>query len=206
MKVLILAGYETTSSESPVFLLAQSQTDISPVSLTWALIELAQKPEKQDALRKELSEFATSDPSYDQLTNGLPYLNGVFREVLRLHPPVRMNQRIAVHDDVVPLSSPVTTLSGERVDSISLGAGSIVVAPLKTLNISETIWGPDAKEFRPERWLEGDAGLTETARELGGYHHIMSFIDGPRICLGRLFAVAEFKVGFHYILSSRNVS
>lgn len=174
--------------------------------MTWALIELAQKPEKQDALRKELSEFATSDPSYDQLTNGLPYLNGVFREVLRLHAPIRANVRMAAHDDIIPLSSPVTTLSGERVDSISLGAGSVVMAPLKSLNISETIWGPDAKEFKPERWLEGDAGLPEAARELGGYHHIMSFIDGPRICLGRLFAAAEFKVRLYwYRPSIRNV-
>ena len=162
--------------------------------MTYALIELAQHPEKQDALRKELSEFATKDPSDEQLTNGLPYLNGVFRETLRLHPPVRMNSRMAAQDDVIPLSAPVATSSGKLVDSISIPAGSTVIAPLKALNSADEIWGPDAKEFKPERWLDGDVGLAPRARELAGYHHVMSFIDGPRICLGRLFAVAEFKV------------
>lgn len=65
---------------------------IAAVSLTWALIELAIHPEKQDKLRKELSSLG-NDPSYDQLMNELPYLDAVLREILRVHPPVEMNNR-----------------------------------------------------------------------------------------------------------------
>ena len=100
----------------------------------------------------------------------------------------------AAHDDVIPLSAPVTTAKGEVVDCISVARGSSITVPIRVVNNSEEIWGPDAKDFKPERWLDNEAGLTPKAKELQGYHHIMSFIDGQRICLGRAFAVAEFKV------------
>ncbi|KAJ7701255.1 hypothetical protein B0H17DRAFT_924748, partial [Mycena rosella] len=50
------------------------------------------------------------------------------------------------------------------------------------------LWGPDAKEFKPERWLN-----EITVRKFQGHRHLLSFHDGPRICLGRSFALAEFK-------------
>lgn len=55
---------------------------------------MALHTEKQDELRKEVSQFANGgDPSYDQLM-ALPYLDAVFREILRLHPPVEINVRV----------------------------------------------------------------------------------------------------------------
>ena len=62
--------------------------------MTWALLELGLNPEKQDRLRAELEEFANKDPSYDQLMNGLPYLNAYTREVLRLHPAIPQTVRV----------------------------------------------------------------------------------------------------------------
>ncbi|KAI5117593.1 hypothetical protein M0805_004044 [Coniferiporia weirii] len=176
MKVLMLAGYETTS-----------------ISLTWALIELALHPEKQSKLRAELSEFVGNDPSYEQIANDLPYLNGVMREILRLHSPVLQTSRIAAYDDVIPLSTPVAISSGKSVDFLTVGTGTTIVVPIRAVNCSEAIWGTDAKEFKPERWLDGESGLTAKAKEVHGYHHLLTFIDGPRTCLGRGFAVAEFK-------------
>ncbi|KAL5488445.1 hypothetical protein ACEPAI_6563 [Sanghuangporus weigelae] len=161
MKVLILAGYETTS-----------------ISLTWALIELSLHPEKQDKLRSELAEFTNKDPTYDQFTSGLPYLDAVTREVLRLHPPLSQTGRVAKYDDIILLSTPITTVFCSHSGHQSL---------------SDEIWGSDAKEFEPERWMDNESGLTSKAKEVQGYHHILSFIDGPRTCLGRAFAIAEFK-------------
>ena len=68
--------------------------DSGTVSMTWALLELALNPEKQDRLRAELEEFTNKDPSYDELRNGLLYLNAVTREVLRLHPAVLQTIRV----------------------------------------------------------------------------------------------------------------
>ena len=100
----------------------------------------------------------------------------------------------AACDEVIPLSRPITTASGEVVDHITVAQGTTVAIPIRTVNRSEEIWGPDAKEFKPERWLNNESGLPARAKELQGYHHIMSFVDGQRMCLGRNFAVAEFKV------------
>ena len=62
--------------------------------MTWALVELSLNPDKQDKLRKEIIGLANGeDPTYEQLMNELPYLNGVLRETLRVHAPVEVNDR-----------------------------------------------------------------------------------------------------------------
>jgi cytochrome P450 len=176
MKVLLLAGYETTS-----------------ISLTWALIELSRNPDIQIKLRNELLKHG-SDPTYDQLGNGLPYLDAVVHEILRLHAPVRETTRMANEDDVIPLSEPVRTKSGQLVENLSIAAGTILAIPLASINLSAAIWGEDAKDFKPSRWLEdGHSGIPAKAREVQGHRHLLTFSDGPRTCLGKNFALAEFK-------------
>ncbi|KAM6489418.1 hypothetical protein JOM56_015135, partial [Amanita muscaria] len=49
-------------------------------------------------------------------------------------------------------------------------------------------WGPDAKQFVPDRWL---GELTGPAKDIHGYRHLYTFSDGPRRCLGMDFAVTE---------------
>lgn len=95
----------------------------------------------------------------------------------------------ASEDDVIPLSQPITTESGETVSSIVIAKGSILTAPIRYINRAEAFWGPTAGEFIPERWL-GDLG---NAKEIQGHKHLLSFIDGPRTCLGKGIALTEFK-------------
>lgn len=101
----------------------------------------------------------------------------------------------AAEDDVLPLSAPITASSGNgTIDSISVAKGATIVIPISTLNVSEKLWGADAKEFKPERWLNDGSGLTKEVNTLQGYHHLFTFGDGPRICIGKAFAAMEFKV------------
>ncbi|EGN92321.1 hypothetical protein SERLA73DRAFT_117507 [Serpula lacrymans var. lacrymans S7.3] len=174
MNVLLIAGYETTS-----------------VSLTWALIELSYDQERQTRLREELLKFST-DPSWDQLNSNLPYLDAVVHEVLRLRPPLPDLTRIATEDDVIPLSVPVQTTSGETVDHLTITKDTLVTVPIRCMNRSTDVWGPDAKEFNPERWLDED-GIPSKAKDIQGHRHLLTFSDGPRTCLGKGFALAEFK-------------
>ncbi|KAI8984875.1 cytochrome P450 [Trametes punicea] len=178
MNVLILAGYETTS-----------------ISLTWALIELCRQPEKQARLREELKEqFPNSDPTWEQLTNGasLHYLDAVVHEILRLHPPLTITDRMAAKSDIIPLSEPVHLPNGQLADHVAIAAGQLVTVPIACINTSSALWGADAKQFRPERWLT-DEGIPKKAQEVQGHRHLLTFVDGPRMCLGRGFALAEFK-------------
>ncbi|KAJ7913157.1 cytochrome P450 [Mycena leptocephala] len=160
--------------------------------LQWALIELARKLEKQAKLREELAQFGTTDPTWDQLGSVLPYLDSVVLEILRLHPATDATTRQASVDDVLPVSGPITTASGEVVDSIAVAKGTIATVSICCMNQSEVFWGPNAKEFEPERWLTlSDEPLR--AKEIQGHRHLVTFLDGPRTCLGKSFALAEFK-------------
>ncbi|SJL01048.1 uncharacterized protein ARMOST_04364 [Armillaria ostoyae] len=183
-KMFLVAGYETTS-----------------ISLTWALIELCKDIDIQNKLRTELVQFGNTDPTWEQLNSSLPYLDAVVHETLRMHPPVFESVRVATEDDVLPLATPVVTKSGETVNSLFVAKGTILIAPIRTLNTSEEFWGPDAKEFKPERWLEDSA---PRAKEIQGHRHLLTFADGPKTCLGKTFALTELKVVLSVII--RNFS
>ncbi|KAJ7729671.1 cytochrome P450 [Mycena maculata] len=155
----------------------------------WALIELAKHPEIQDKLREELTRFGPVDPTWDQLVSDLPFLDAVVLEILRLHPPIGETLREAAQDDVIPLGTPVVTPSGEMISSIAIAQGSIVSSPIRCVNRSEALWGPDAKEFKPGRWFEVKKETKLPAKDLQGHHHLLTFHDGPRTCLGKSFAL-----------------
>ncbi|KAK1219452.1 hypothetical protein PQX77_017824 [Marasmius sp. AFHP31] len=180
--VLLLAGYETTS-----------------ISLTWALIELSKAPEKQDQLRKELLETKNGqDAEWDDLmaADKYPYLDAVVHEILRLHPPLVETNRVSSEPDVIPLSTPLLTKHGESVTSIAIPTGVHISAPISCMNRSELVWGKRAKDFIPERWIgegEGEDVIPASAKEIQAYRHLLTFSDGPRTCLGKNFALAEFK-------------
>ncbi|KAJ7464550.1 cytochrome P450 [Mycena latifolia] len=180
-------GYETTSISLCVF------------SPSWALIELAKHPEKQAKLREELVQFGGTDPTWDQLVSGLPYLDAVVLETLRLHPPVDNTVREAMVDDVIPISEAITTASGDVVNSIAVAKGSVVTVSIRCMNRSEVFWGPNAKQFEPERWLTLDDDPLR-AKEMQGHRHLITFSDGPRICLGKSFALAEFKAALSVLI------
>ena len=104
----------------------------------------------------------------------------------------------ANEDDVIPLSEPVRTKYGELVDSLTIAKGTLVAISMQSMNRSATLWGEDAKVFRPSRWLEdshGQNGIPAKAKEIQGHRHLLTFGDGPKTCLGKNFAVTEFKVG-----------
>ncbi|TFK20912.1 cytochrome P450 [Coprinopsis marcescibilis] len=182
VRTLLLAGYET-----------------STFTVSWALIELCRNPKAQERLRKELAELG-SDPTWEQMSYGLPYLNGVFQETIRLHAPLNEILRTAHFDDVIPLGKPITTASGEVITELPIAKGTAVLCSLSYINQSEELWGPDAKEFKPERWIEGEGELRAGAKAIPGYHHVLTFSDGPRICLGKAFAVASVKANLAVLI------
>jgi cytochrome P450 len=183
MKTLMVAGYETTSA-----------------TMTWMLIELCRQPELQAQLRKELLQtYPSSDPTYEDLAGqtALPLLDAVVHETLRLHPALTDTPRKAIKDDVLPLSTPITLPDGTTTDRVFIAKGQAVTVPLLAINQSAAFWGEDAKKFRPSRWIEGMSGENGAkggrAQEILAYRHIMTFIDGPKTCLGKSFAVLEMK-------------
>lgn len=167
LTTLILAGHETTAT-----------------SLTWTLYTLARHPQVQAKLRAEVraarakaAEAGRDDLSPEELS-GLEYLDAVTREMLRVEPAVTATIRSSSAADSIPLSKPIVGKSGKSLSSITVDADQVIFLPISVINKSREIFGDDADEFRPERWLEGHVG--EKVAGVGVYSHLLSFIAGPR--------------------------
>ncbi|KAJ7616656.1 cytochrome P450 [Roridomyces roridus] len=173
-------------AQVPTFLVAGHET--TSTALTYALYALTQNPAAQSRLREELLGVSTDTPTLDEL-NSLEYLECVVRETLRVHAPVTYTSRVAMQDDIVPLAQPFTDIHGVKHNTLRIRKGDPVVLPILAMNRSAEIWGPDAMEFKPERWLSLD---THTAHP-GIYAHLLTFIGGPRACIGYRFSLAETK-------------
>ena len=57
-------------------------------------------------------------------------------------------------DAVLPLSKPVRGTDGELLHSIFVPKGTRIFVLIQASNVSPELWGADAHEWRPERWLE----------------------------------------------------
>lgn len=97
-----------------------------------------------------------------------------FFETLRLHPSVPGNQKYALEDDVWP-------------DGTFVKAGTYVSWNPYAQGRNKNVWGDNAKEFYPERWLDENGNLKrENAGKWPAFH------AGPRICLGNTIYACPF--------------
>lgn len=66
--------------------------------------------------------------------------------------------------------------------------GESFFIPIVAINRWSEIWGADAMEFNPDRW----ANIPESATAIPGvWANVMSFLGGPRSCIGYRFALVE---------------
>lgn len=96
---------------------------------------------------------------------------------LRLYPVVPGTSRMAIKNTIPPTGGGASGLS-----PILVPAGTLVIFHMFALHLLPSIWGPDATQFRPERWLDGGKKAAWTFLPFGG---------GPRNCIGQQFALIE---------------
>ncbi|KAI0720838.1 cytochrome P450 [Cerioporus squamosus] len=190
MSLLLLAATDTTSS-----------------SISRAIQLLSLHRDAQSKLRCELVDATKGagrtllDLDFDTLAS-LPYLDAVVRETLRLYPPFYILMRIAQEDVVLPLSSPVTGVDGTQIRDLFLPAGTLVWPNVFWVNRDPEIWGADAAEWKPERWLGPLSEKLVEAHIPSVFAHTMTFAAGPRSCIGYNLAVTEMRIALaHLILS-----
>nr|AMZ03400.1 cytochrome P450 CYP96A70 [Plectranthus barbatus] len=162
----MIAGRDTTSS-----------------ALTWFTWLVATHPDVESKIREELDGVAAAagdNPKKWRLfaaeeVKDLVYLHGALCEALRLYPPVPFQHKAPVEAVVLP--------SGQRVDPKMR-----VMFSLYAMGRLESIWGEDAKEFKPERWI--------SERQRTRYepsYKFLAFNAGPRTCLGKEVAFTQLK-------------
>lgn len=164
-----LSGEVFTTAEMvdqvAIFFLAGHETSAS--ALAWALYLLALNPEVQARVAAEGATLG-ENPEFFAVSR-LKYTRDVFREVLRLYPPVPMMVRENTCPEVM------------RDRPVAPGA-QIVLSPWH-LHRHERIW-PRPDDFDPDRWQ------TEENRACARDAFI-PFSAGPRVCTGAGFAMVE---------------
>lgn len=153
--------------EIGVFLTAGHET--TALGLTWTWLSLAQNPDTESRLHRELKEvLGGRTPTVSDLPR-LTYTQAVFEEALRLYPPVWGFSRRAVDDD---------TIDGYRIPA----GARVMLSPYVTQR-SRRYWS-EPLLFRPERFLSDG----EHPPQIEGY---FPFGLGPRRCIGHRFALME---------------
>jgi cytochrome P450 len=74
----------------------------------------------------------------------------------------------------------------DKINGITIPKGTIIFIPIMGVNFDEAVWGPDVDNFNPDRWDK----LPETVTN----YSYLTFLQGPRSCIGRRFAETEMKV------------
>ena len=148
-----------------IFFLAGHETSAS--AMAWALYLLATHPEAQARCAAEAAAFGT-DPQFSDMSK-LRFTRDVFREALRLYPPVPMFLR--------------KTTRTEQFRGRNIPRDSEVIVSAWHLHRNDRYWqDPDA--FRPERFED-----PQQRRESQGAY--LPFSSGARVCPGAGFAMME---------------
>ena len=167
IRLLVLAGHETSAS-----------------TMAWMVIMMAQRPEVWDRVCAE-AVAAGGIPRSPKELRSFPYAEAVFRETLRLHPPVASDSRRALVD---------FELAGRTVQA----GDNVTISIMHLSRDPSTYERPD--EFVPERWL----GRAEAVSAI----ELVQFGGGPHFCLGYHLAwmeIVQFAVGIALAMRGRNL-
>ncbi|CAB9506125.1 Leukotriene-B(4) omega-hydroxylase 2 [Seminavis robusta] len=158
--------------------------DTTAVALSWSLFELCKHPEVVEKMLEEANEVCgrvddgnAGDYSYDNIGK-LKYIDAVVMEVLRLYPSVPVTVKYAVNDDVLP-------------DGTFIPKGAMVPLSPRAVGRSHQVWGSDASEFKPTRFLN--------QKEPTAFKYI-TFNAGKRLCLGKPMALNTLKLTLAYLI------
>ena len=157
----LTAGYDTTAN-----------------TLTWAAYLLALFPEVTERAIAEINTVIGDRPVQITDLDSLVYCRAIINETLRLYPPVPINTRLALADDV---------LAG-----IPIKAGTHIYLAAWLTHRHHALWD-DPGAFNPERFMPEN--IDNIPR--GAYY---PFGLGPRICIGMSFGIQELLIVLATIL------
>ena len=181
---IMLSGHFSDAELLDNFMTLQSgghhTTAAAVMSALWFLAQ-PQNINKQQTLRKEIrskisaSSFEPGSNVDFDVFESMPYLRAVCNEVLRLHSAFSWYGRKPIKET--------------QICGYDLPAGvSLSISPW-AMQRSTAIWGADALEFKPERWIDDISGRGGAERP----YSWITFGGGPRSCIGEAFAKAELN-------------
>ncbi|XP_022827248.1 uncharacterized protein LOC111356994 [Spodoptera litura] len=147
--------------------------DTTIYQMLYVLICIGSSSEVQEKIIQEMNEVLGKDRRLlrDNLSQ-LVYLDAVVKEAVRLYPVGAVIGR-----DVK---------TATKLRNVTIPANSSIVVHIWHINRNPKYWGPDAKEFRPERWLDSTTIPSHQAA-------FATFGPGKRGCVGKSYALMYLK-------------
>ncbi|CAI5736472.1 unnamed protein product [Hyaloperonospora brassicae] len=171
MMNFFLAGKETTS-----------------FSIAWVIVNLNRHPrvlaKLRAQIRENLPELMTGElqaPAMNDL-HKIPYLEAVLKESLRLH-------MTGIHRK--------PTRSTTLCEGTFVPFGSTVVTSVYAAARVKKVWGEDAAEYNPDRWIDANTGKVKYVNPF----QFTTFGGGPHQCVGMRFAMLEMQTVLAVLLS-----
>ncbi|KAK4487402.1 hypothetical protein RD792_005965, partial [Penstemon davidsonii] len=160
--------------------------DTTATTLSWFIYMLCKHPHVQEKVAREIKE-ATDSKEVENISEfaatlseealeKMHYLHAALTETLRLYPAVPVDAKICLSDDTMP-------------DGFSIKRGDMVSYQPYAMGRMRFIWGDDAQDFKPERWLDENGCFRSESP-----FKFTAFQAGPRICLGKEFAYRQMKI------------
>ncbi|KAH7446256.1 hypothetical protein KP509_01G047800 [Ceratopteris richardii] len=161
--------------------------DTTAIALSWFIYCICKHPQVAEEIRRETAvllglgdgqtmevEEMANKLDYECLAR-MNYLHAALSETLRLYPPVPRDGKTVLKDDVLPDGTCVK--KGAQISYVPYSMGRM-----------QFLWGSDALEYKPERWL------TDGVFQPASPFKFTAFQAGPRICLGKDSAYIQMKM------------
>ncbi|KAF9875111.1 hypothetical protein CkaCkLH20_07377 [Colletotrichum karsti] len=153
-------------------------SDTTAISLSGMMYNLCKHPHAMQRLRKELDDAAAdgsiSNPITFREAQALPYLQAVIKESLRVHPATGFTMPRVVPE------------GGRQLAGSFLPEGTVVGINAWVAHHNEEVFGHDAAQFRPERWIDSSK---EQKSAMESY--FFTFGQGSRTCIGKNISLLE---------------
>uniref|UniRef100_A0A0A9EHW0 CYP704A10 n=1 Tax=Arundo donax TaxID=35708 RepID=A0A0A9EHW0_ARUDO len=160
--------------------------DTTAGTLSWFLYVLCRNQGIQDRIAREVRAATTGDRDVgvrefaaclsENAISKMQYLHAALTETLRLYPAVPIDVKHCFSGDTLP-------------DGYAVRKGDMMNYQPYPMGRMKFLWGADAEEFRPERWLDDDGVFVPESP-----FKFTAFQAGPRICLGKEFAYRQMKI------------
>lgn len=168
-----LLDEERIISESIGLMIGGHET--SAATAAWFMIWLQQKPEVNKKIRDEVIDSIRKEGHFDAIkVSELPYLTACLNESQRVTPSAVGFIRWLRYDT--------------QIGDWLLPAGTAVLPNIYLTQRDPAIFGPDANEFKPERWLQGGGKFAPS--------EFMPFGGGRRACVGMNQARQQLRIIF----------
>ncbi|KAJ7437432.1 cytochrome P450 [Mycena galericulata] len=147
-------------------------SDLSAATMSWWLIAMVAYPDVLKRAQEEIDRVVGRSrmPTFEDY-DALPYIQAMVKEALRWRP-------------VAPLGVPHRLIEDDYYEGYLIPKGTSVVANIWAINMDKSVYGEDAEDFNPGRYLDSSGNFLPALPDTHEEGH-STYGFGRRICVGR---------------------